>query len=216
MAPWLIVAIAVVLAAACDGSGDADPFTGVAELTGDVCGTQLVASAVLVDQQLLITASHNVAGAVAPLTIRFEDGSVHEPSIVGFDPVRDIAALRIDDQSRMSVALSDDVTPGGEILRLSDLERTAVSHEDATSLAITGADIYGEPATAERSGIRAVADIAPGFSGGPLVNTDGEMIGMVFAESQRTGYVYGLATGEIETFLDGIETEAPIEPSECR
>ncbi len=197
----MAVVLSAVAIAGC-GSDVTDPFDAVAALSGEVCGKDVVASAVLVADDVLITAAHSVAGATGPLVARFEDGAERPATVTALDTVRDIAALRIAPQDRRPIALGDSVTETGRTLRLdSDLERVAVAHTGASTLDITGEDIYRNPSDVVRSGVRIEADIGPGHSGGPILNTDGEMVGMVFAESRRTGFAYGLAAAEVERFV---------------
>jgi S1-C subfamily serine protease len=63
------------------------------------------------------------------------------------------------------------------------------------TIAATGSDIYGEPGV-QREIYSLYARVEPGNSGGPLLSSDGKVVGVVFAKSlddPSTGYALTLA-----------------------
>jgi len=66
-----------------------------------------------------------------------------------------------------------------------------------------GRDIYGTGLTA-RDIYELRADVRPGNSGGPLVNTRADVIGVVFARSARTPDVgYALTSAQVSSRIRG-------------
>ena len=82
-------------------------------------------------------------------------------------------------------------------------------------LTATGNDIYGRPGIA-REVYSLYAKVRPGNSGGPLLNTSGRVIGVVFATSlddPRTGYA--LTLKEVTPVLDKAAASAPVKTGGC-
>ena len=71
-----------------------------------------------------------------------------------------------------------------------------------------GRDIYGETRT-ERDVLVLAADLEPGDSGSPLVEPDGDVVGVAFAIApDRPGVAYALTPAEVRAVLD----EVPASP----
>ena len=71
-----------------------------------------------------------------------------------------------------------------------------------------GRDIYGRSG-ANRQVLELAAALAPGDSGSPMVNTDGSVIGQVFAvATDRSNVAYALTVGELEAVLQTVSSSA--------
>jgi serine protease Do len=130
----------------------------------------------------VVTNNHVVEGA-EEIVVRFLDDREYEAEVVGTDPNTDIAILKIEDSDDLpSVQLgnSDDIRIGDWAIAIGNpfgrLEGTVtvgvVSATGRSALNIAG----GTPALQDF--IQTDASINFGNSGGPLVNIDGEAIGM--------------------------------------
>ena len=79
-----------------------------------------------------------------------------------------------------------------------------------------GSDIYGQPGTS-REVYSLYAQVRPGNSGGPLLSTDGRVVGVVFAKSlddASTGYA--LTMDEAQPVLDAASTAStPVDTGAC-
>jgi S1-C subfamily serine protease len=146
---------------------------------------------------LALTNNHVVAGA-APnqITVSLADGRIVRPGQVWADPESDVAVLRLDNLDGVTVAAlgdSDRVRVGQWVLAVGSpfgLNQT-VTH------GIISARERGEVSLGSTIRIKDFsqtdAAINPGSSGGPLVNLDGEVIGINTAIASQSGGNSGVA-----------------------
>lgn len=205
-----------LLVAACgppDPTIASDPFDAIAQLRGRVCDQDMVGSAVVIDRHYLVTVAHNVAGSEGGLTVTFEDGSEHVATLVGIDFDRDLALLRAPSVDRPILTVARAVTgEGGRLIRLrGDRERAEVPFLDTELIVAVGRNIYDEESPVRRDNVRVRASAGAGYSGGPLLNDQDELIGVVYAAARLDGTTYATASQEIDIFLESIDstTESP-------
>ena len=138
----------------------------------------------------ILTNNHVVAGADS-LEVRFSDGSVASATVVGRDPGNDLALVRAElDGLELTAATlgdSDAVRTGDPILALGNpfnlegtLTQGIVSGVDRTFSA-------GGNTRPLRNMIQIDAAVNPGNSGGPLINCQGEVIGVNTLLENPTG-----------------------------
>ncbi|CAN5833431.1 MarP family serine protease [soil metagenome] len=174
-------------------------------VTGQACGRTQEGSGFVVDQGLVATNAHVVAGQELTEVIT-TDGTRRRGEVVAFDSDRDLAMLRVDDLDRPPLPLGDagigDVGavfgyPGGDPLRLAPFE----VGERVTA---QGADIYDRTGV-ERDVLVLASDLSPGDSGAALVSPGGEVLGVAFAIApDRSGVAYALSTDELRAVLDTV------------
>ncbi len=132
-------------------------------------------SGVIFDNQGdILTNNHVVEGATS-LTVELADGTQVDATLVGRDPSQDVAVVKIDPSKVPAVAqLGDSSTlkPGQPVLALGSPEMLANS--------VTAGIVSGTNRQIETySGlIQTDAAINHGNSGGPLVNAQGQVIGL--------------------------------------
>ncbi len=162
------------------------PNNGPLELIGNGSG------AIIDTEGHILTNNHVVENAEA-LVVTLPDGRSFDATVVGRDPATDLAVIRIQGDNLPTVPLgnSDELELGefvvaiGNALGLEGGPTVTVGVVSATERTITeenGASISGL--------IQTDAAINPGNSGGPLVNLDGEMIGINTATAGSTGRGY--------------------------
>ena len=209
---------ALLVSTACSTpTGGADPFDSVAQLRGHVCGRTMVGSAVVIDEELLITAAHNVAGSEGGLAATFEDGIEHPVTLVAIDVDRDLALLSAPGLRRTAISLADPV-PGedGRIIRLrARAERVEVAFTDAEPIVAVGRNIYDEESAVRRANVRVRSAAGVGYSGGPVLNPVGEMIGLVYATARLDDVTYANASAEVEVFLSIATPSTDVHPGRC-
>jgi serine protease Do len=138
----------------------------------------------------ILTNNHVVEGA-DKIRVKFQGGKELSAKIKGADPKSDIAVLEIDDPGVPAMALgnSAELEVGEWVLAFGNpfglshtLTAGVVSAKGRTSLGISDYEDF----------IQTDAAINPGNSGGPLVNLDGEVVGINTAIFSRSGGYMGV------------------------
>ena len=146
-----------------------------------------VGSGVVLDTQgNILTNEHVVAeadGSDAQITVTFEDGSTARATVVGTSPKNDLAVIRVTDAKAdllkpatfaqtSSVVVGQTVVAVGAPLGLSETVTSGIV--SATARPVRS----GTNGDAVYQAIQTDAAINPGNSGGPLVNLNGQVIGI--------------------------------------
>ncbi len=235
----LFLAVGLMLSTSACSSSVAepyDPFDSVAQLRGYVCGRSMVGGAVLIGPGLLVTAAHNVAGSEGGVTATFEDGVQRPVNLVGIDTQRDLALLSVatlesiagrrlfangwgnlSSLQRIEPMGMSNPTPGenGRMIRLrAQAERAEVPYTDAEMVVAVGRDMYDRESSVRRINVRVRAAAGAGYSGGPVLNRNDAMIGLVYATARLEDMTYANATSEVRLFLRSVDpgTEASSGP----
>lgn len=168
-------------------------------IVGRACALIQEGSGYVAAPDTIITNAHVVAGE-STTDIETLDGRRLHGDVVAFDPNRDVAVIHVDDLGLPALpeapALRGDIGavfgyPGGGPLTISP----ARVHDAVTAL---GADIYDRRST-RRQVLILASQLAPGDSGAPLVNADGQVMGLAFAISpDRPGVAYALQLSEVQ------------------
>ncbi|RYE41499.1 MAG: trypsin-like serine protease [Hyphomicrobiales bacterium] len=163
-----------------------------------------VGTGVVIDDQGTILTNLHVAGAAKKLRVQFWDGSESEAMIVGARPESDLAIIRPlnlpDELEPATLATSAGLNPGDEVVAVGFPFGIGPS---ASAGVVSGLGRAlaedGQPKLQNLIQFDAAAN--PGNSGGPLVNGDGEVVGIVTAILNPSG---------LRTFA-GIGFAVPIE-----
>jgi Do/DeqQ family serine protease len=142
----------------------------------------------------ILTNNHVVEGAVENgIRVTLRDKRTYRARLVGKDPSTDLAVIRIDEQSLPQIILgdSDQVAIGDWVLAVGNPFRLR-STITAGIVSAMGRDvqIINDELRVE-SFIQTDAAINKGNSGGALVNTNGELIGINTAIASQTGNYQG-------------------------
>jgi serine protease Do len=147
----------------------------------------------------IITNNHVVEGA-EKLSVTLNNNKNYEATVVGRDPSADIAVIKIDEKNLPAVVWgsSDDVKIGQWVIAVGnpfDLTSTVTAgivSAKARNINLLGHDKRtNEEIFPVESFIQTDAAVNPGNSGGALVNTRGELIGINTAIASRTGAFSG-------------------------
>jgi len=161
----------------------------VSVLAPDGTGSGSLGTGVIVNgEALILTALHVVNGA-QDVRVMFADGTEAEALVVGSDPATDIAVLQPLGLPEVVVPVvlgsAGGLSVGDRVIAVGDqlgLTRTTtegvVSGLDRTAPGIGGGAIEGL--------IQFDAAVNHGSSGGPLVNANGELVGIVVALANPT------------------------------
>jgi serine protease Do len=144
-----------------------------------------------------ILTNHHVVGEADRIEVNLLDGRSFEAERVGSDPLTDVAVIKIDAADLPAIPLGDSeaVEVGEWVLAIGnpfELAHTVtagiVSAKGRSGVGILRSGKIG----GYEDFIQTDAAINPGNSGGPLVNLDGEAIGMNTAIASRTGGNIGI------------------------
>lgn len=171
-------------------------------VVGQGCGQIQEGSGFVVAPGLVVTNAHVVAGIPDPVVVDRQGGH-HPATAVLFDPRFDLSVLRAPGLTEPALHLdSSDVPRGTQAAVLGYPEGgpfTAVPAGVIQLFDATGPDIYGQGSTL-RPVYAIQAQVRPGNSGGPLVEPNGEVVGVVFSKSVSTPDLgYALASPRVAT-----------------
>src|SRR5690606_10775959 len=128
-----------------------------------------------------------VAAADNSLTVNFDDGRTADASIVGQDPVTDLAVIRAEGVSDLQPAtlgqsgdlsVGQDVIAIGSPLGLQGTVTTGIVSALQRPVRTGQTEVGGETSSTVIDAIQTDAAINPGNSGGPLVDAAGQVIGI--------------------------------------
>lgn len=165
-----------------------------------------IATAVAVGSDVLATVAHSLAGAET-VTLKTASGQEMTARLIYFDPLKDIALLRLDQPSHEVLTLAAPVEQS-QVTVVTAAVEDGPALKPATILSLVDATLDGE---GERAAIRLAADISPGDSGAPVVDDDGAMVGMVFATARGDSVGWAVSSSEI---IDAIERESAGRPGD--
>ena len=150
-------------------------------------------SGVIVSQDGYIVTNNHVVQEATDVTVTLNDKRVYKATIIGTDPSTDLALIKIDEQALpfMTYGNSDDVKIGEWVLAVGNpFNLTSTVTAGIVSAKARNINILGSQGAIE-SFIQTDAAVNSGNSGGALVNTRGELIGINAAIASGTGYYTG-------------------------
>ncbi len=144
-----------------------------------------IGSGVIIDEAGLILTNNHVVAASDNITVKLSDGREFKVVEVKTDPKTDLAILKIDARGLVAARLgdSDHVEVGDWVLALGQ----PFGLEGTVTAGIISAKGRGIGITQRGHFLQTDAAINPGNSGGPLVNLEGEVIGINTAISSASG-----------------------------
>lgn len=159
----------------------------------------------------IVTNNHVVAGA-DKVQVTFNDRNTEIAEVVGTDPSTDLAVLKIkaSNLKYMELGNSDDVKLGQWVLAVGyplNLDATVTAGIVSAKGRALGINMR-QSSSAVESYIQTDAAVNPGNSGGPLVNTQGRLIGINAAIASPTGsyagYSYSIPSNIVEKVANDI------------
>ena len=186
------------------------------QATSDQEGSQ--GSGVIVDGRGYIVTNNHVISQAAhnpsqfKMTVVFNDGKKVPANLVGRDPKTDLAVLKVDNVTNLTVArlgdsdkvhVGDEVIAAGAPLGL----RSTVTHGIVSALH-RPVPLSGEGSDTDTviDGIQTDASINHGNSGGPLIDMDGQVIGINTAgkslSDSASGLGFAIPVNEMKTAAD--------------
>jgi serine protease Do len=143
-------------------------------------------SGLIIDASGVILTNSHVVRDGREITVRLHDGREYKATKVHTDPKADLAVLRIEGADHLTAARlgdSDKMEVGDWVLALGN----PFGLEGTVTAGIISAKGRGIGLNERESFLQTDAAINPGNSGGPLVNLDGEVVGINTAISSNSG-----------------------------
>jgi S1-C subfamily serine protease len=182
------------------------------KIVGVGCGQIQEGSGFVVAPGVVVTNAHVVAGIPHP-TVQVNGGPL-ETTVIYFDPSYDLAVLRVAGLDEPPLTLDPQPSargvqavvlgyPGGGRFQVGPAGVMAAFEAE-------GRDIYGQGLTV-RNVYEIQAKVRPGNSGGPLVQLDGQVIGVVFSRSTTNSDIgYALTSPGVLSRVQQAESAAKV------
>jgi len=148
---------------------------------------------VVIDPRGYVITNHHVVDGVREIQVTLADKRKHTARLINRDPETDLAIIKVDAGEPLPViriGTSSDLMPGESVIAVGN----AYGYEHTVTRGIIsalGRSVQVSDAQHYDNLIQTDASINPGNSGGPLLNIDGEMIGInvaVRAGAQGIGF----------------------------
>jgi S1-C subfamily serine protease len=171
-------------------------IASVARVDSQACGQVFTGTGFAVAPNFIVTNAHVVAGATGVAVTADATGRRGRGTVVYFDPELDVALVRTPDLVFRPLQFAAAAPGRGTV-------GAALGHPNGGALAVipaavsaeiraSGRDLYATR-TVVRDILELRAPVEPGDSGGPFVLADGDVGGVVFAESRTdAGVGYAL------------------------
>ncbi|WP_369372240.1 MarP family serine protease [Promicromonospora sp. Populi] len=149
------------------------------------CGTSSTGSGFVVADDRLVTNAHVVAGVDRPV-VELPGGAVREGRVVYYDPIDDLAVIAVDNLAADPIDIAPTLAVGDEAVVQGYPYGGPFTSGSAGVLSVGTVqvpDSYGT-STEGREIYSLAAVVRPGNSGGPLLTTDGDVAGVIFARDE--------------------------------
>lgn len=155
---------------------------------------QYTSTGILIDRDLVLTNHHAIEGD-GKITVELANGDVLPAKIVKSTKVQDLALLQISPVSMATVTLGN-VPRTDQPVRIYGFARGTTYRESAGIM--TGP---ARPAETERDTMFTTdAGVIQGMSGGPVLNENSQLVGVLFGGDEEGSFCVSIAT--VREFLD--------------
>lgn len=185
------------------------------------CDASVSGSGFAIEPNRIITNAHVVAGVSEPdVRVRVGDAGL-AASVVYFDPQTDIAVLDVPGLDARPLQLAVDQARSGDSAVIAGFPESgpfrAVPARVRTVVDARGDNIYGK-AGVDREVYVVRGAVLPGNSGGPLLDLDGRVLGLVFgADEQQQSIGYALTASQIAPAIEASATlSRAVDTGTCR
>ena len=135
---------------------------------------------IIIDSRGYILSNYHVVAGVSRINVTLKDKATYVASLFTYDKPTDLALIKIDVSRPLPVirfGTSSDLMPGETVIALGN----AYGYEHSVTLGIISAlhrNVRVSDTQSYKDLIQTDASINPGNSGGPLLNIDGDLIGI--------------------------------------
>jgi len=172
-------------------------------------------SGVIVDEEGYVVTNAHVIENAAQVTAKLSDGrTIRDVQVVGSDPEADLAVLKIEAGGLVAAPWgdSDALEVGDAVLAVGDPYRLARTVTAGIISAKGRPGVVGPLAHQEY--LQTDAAVNPGNSGGPLVNMDGQVVGIntaIVGQSYR-GISFAIPSNLAKPVYERLKTTGKVEP----
>lgn len=153
-------------------------------------------SGVIISEDGYIVTNHHVVNGATEVVVTLNDRKDYKAKVVGSDPNTDLALLKVEAKNLPVIPLgnSDDVKLGQWVLAVGyPLNLDVTVTQGIISAKSRNIGINRQGSAPVESFLQTDAAVNPGSSGGALVNTNGELVGINSAIASPTGAYAGYA-----------------------
>jgi len=158
--------------------------------------SQASGSGVIISKEGYIVTNNHVIENSTSIEVVLNDRRSFEAKLIGTDPATDIALLKIEADSLTVIPIgnSDNLKIGEWVLAIGNpFNLTSTITAGIVSAKARNINILDHKAGAIESFIQTDAAVNPGNSGGALINTNGQLVGINTAIASQTGSFTGYA-----------------------
>jgi len=146
---------------------------------------------IMIDSDGHILTNYHVVEGATGIEVRFNDGSISSAELVGSDPANDLAVIQVDTSGLEPTAAelgdSDAMRVGDPVLAIGSPFNLEGTLTQGIVSAVDRTYSSGASTRPIREMIQTDAAVNPGNSGGPLLNCQGEVIGINTLLENPTG-----------------------------
>lgn len=186
--------------------------------SAEECSRRLMGSGFVTAEDYVVTNAHVVAGTNS---VRLDTVlGVKEAEVVYFNPAVDVAVLHSPGLGIDPLAWADEPAGSGDDAVVYGYPQSgpfeAAPARIADRITISGSDIYAQ-GQVEREAYTARGTIREGNSGGPLVDTDGDVLGVVFGASRDSSDIgFALTAQEVLGHIGDVrDLTTPVDTQRC-
>lgn len=194
--------------------------SSVVHVVGDAeeCKRRLMGSGFVTAADYVITNAHVVAGTAS---VHLDTAiGMKDATVVYFNPLEDIAVLYSPQLGLPALPWAEDAArTGADAIVLGHPESGPFNAEPARiadRILISGNDIYARNYV-EREAYSVRGSIREGNSGGPLITTSGQVLGVVFGASRDDSHIgFALTAAEVRKNIGDVTAlKAPVNTQHC-
>lgn len=190
----------------------------IVKVAGQGCGGIVEGTGFVVGNDLIATNAHVIAGVASPVI--YDSNGAHSSQTISFNPDLDFAVLRVPNLSGKPLVFDSKVAANSSPALIlgfpGDGSLSAKSAVVLDEFNAVGRNIY-DKGNIKRSIYEIKSNVLPGNSGGPLIESNGQVIGVVFAQSinyKNIGYAI-TADQAVNEINQAISNPVPKNTSQC-
>lgn len=201
-----------------DNQAVIDAENSAVQIKGKGCGGTVFGSGFVVDENVVVTNAHVVAGIASPQVL--DASGSYSATPIWFDPDLDVAVLRVSDLAAPPLRLTTGTLPDNDAAAILGFPNGGpLVAEDGViidHLTALGRNIYNQ-GLVSRNIYEVQAGVNPGNSGGPLIARDGTVAGIIFASSlTQTNVGYALMIDDAMPLIQqALQNNIPVNTASC-